>query len=278
MKLFEDIYITNLNAVCNMGGLYLCSDDEWEYPGGTFRQNKFYYILDGECVITVEGHEYRGKAGSWFFIPANAYHSFYNIKGSGFKKYWMHFDAYPDNNIFNRLGLSHVVEVEDGKRIEELFKKYSEISNSKKLSDILYAKAYLTELLAEYIKISDGRDAVVTSVGDERFSDLLRYINENKTRSFTNAELAALLYIHPNHLIRLFKEKTGKTPSRYIAERKMEYARRLIETTGLSVSEISETVGISDSAYFSRLFKSCYGMSPTYCRKYFLKSWYTDDI
>ena len=278
MKFFEDVYITNLNAVSNMGGLYVCSDDSWEYPGGVFRQNKFYYVIDGECVITINGTEYHGKAGSWFWIPANAYHSFYNVKGTGFKKFWAHFDAYPDNTIFERLGLSYVIEIKDGKKVEEIFRKYSDTANSKKLSDILLTKAYLTELIAEYINLSSSRDTVIESKEDERFFDLLRIINENKAKSFTNAELASMLYIHPNHLIRLFKEKTGRTPARYITERKMEYARRLIETTRLSVSEISELVGISDTAHFSRLFKSCYDMSPTYCRKYFAKSWYTDDI
>lgn len=278
MNFFEDVYITNLNAVCNMGGLYLCSDDSWEYPGGVFRQNKFYYILGGECVITIEGKEYRGRAGSWFFIPANAYHSFYNVKGSGFKKYWMHFDAYPDNAVFQRLALPYVIELKDGRRVEELFGRYAKIADSKKISDLLLGKAYLTELLAEYISISGSEDTVITGKEDERFLELLRFINDNRKRSFTNSELAARLYIHPNHLIKLFKERTGKTPSRYIAEKKMEYARRLIETTALSVSEIAEEVGISDAAYFSRLFKSCYDMSPTYCRRYFEKSWYTDDI
>ena len=162
--------------------------------------------------------------------------------------------------------------------IEELFKKYSQIANSKKISDLLLTKAYLTELLAEYITISEVKDTVISNADDERFLELLRFINDNRKKDFTNAELAGRLYIHPNHLIRLFKEKTGKTPSRYIAEKKMEYARRLIETTELSVREISEEVGISDAAYFSRLFKSCYDMSPTYCRRYFEKSWYTDDI
>lgn len=278
MKLFEDTYAAGLNVVSNMGGFYRCTDDDWIYPGGSFRQNKFYYVTDGKCVINIEGNEYLGQAGDWFFIPANAYHSFYNVKGSGFKKFWSHFDIYPDSRIFEKLGLPYCFKVSDRESIDRLFMKYTKYVNSKKISDIILAKGYLTELLGEYINAVSCGDIFLSAKESERFDDLLRYINENIKISFSNAQLAARLYIHPNHLIRIFKEKTGKTPSRYIAEKKMELARRLIETSELSISEISEQVGISDYGYFSRLFKSCYDMSPTYCRKYFAKSWYTDDI
>ena len=278
MKLFEDSYAAGLNVVSNMGGFYVCLDDDWVYPGGRFRQNKFYYITSGECVIFIEGKEFHGRAGDWFFIPANAYHSFHNIKGSGFKKFWSHFDVYPDNKIFERLSLPYCFKVSDREAVDLLFKNYARHASSKKLSDIILAKGYLTELLGEYINAAGESDVFISSKESEQFDDLLRYINENIERDFSNSQLASMLYIHPNHLIRLFKEKTGKTPSRYIAERKMERARRLIETSDKQISQISEAVGISDYAYFSRLFKSCYGMSPSYCRKYFAKSWYTDDI
>ena len=278
MRAFEDIYLTNLNAVCNMGGFYSNGDRDWVYNGGRFRQNKFYFITSGACVINIEGTEYRGGAGSWFFIPSNAYHSFYDIKGESFKKYWIHFDVYPDNRIFERLSLPYVITPENTETITEIFSKYAEISQSNNLSDKLFAKGYLTELLAEYIRHSNSKDSFVETAMEERFSELLRYINENLSKRITNSELAAFLFVHPNHLIRIFRERVGKTPSRYIAEKKMEQARRLLETTELSVMQISEKVGISDTAYFARLFKSCYDMTPTYCRKYYKKSWYTDDI
>ena len=52
----------------------------------------------------------------------------------------------------------------------------------------------------------------------------------------------------------------------------MEKARRLLEKSDLSVSEIAHKVGIEDEGYFSKQFKQFYSMSPRDWKKYY--KWY----
>ncbi len=59
------------------------------------------------------------------------------------------------------------------------------------------------------------------------------------------------------------KEITGYTPKDYLRKKRMKRAAELISTTRLTISEISYKVGINDPLYFSRAFKSTYGVSPT---------------
>ena len=47
----------------------------------------------------------------------------------------------------------------------------------------------------------------------------------------------------------------------------MSSAKSMLTDTKLSIDEISAQVGYSDALYFSRLFKSAEGMSPTQFRK-----------
>ncbi len=56
-------------------------------------------------------------------------------------------------------------------------------------------------------------------------------------------------------------------PSRYVTQRRMEYARTLLMAPEISISEISRLVGYANVYYFSRVFHEEVGMSPTDYRK-----------
>ncbi len=69
----------------------------------------------------------------------------------------------------------------------------------------------------------------------------------------------------PNHLRRLFKEKTGCTPVEYLTDLRVSYAKKRLEDTQMqtaSVSQIALMSGFKDPCYFSRVFKKKTGVSP----------------
>lgn len=274
VKLFtDDIYFSGFNAVYNFGGYFsIPAGDNWSFPKSSFEQCKFYYITDGACVITIENVEYVAHAGDWFFIPAGARHSYYNIKDAPFAKYWMHFDLYPDTKLFDSLRLPYRVKADSEGRALQLFKEFDTARQGGRFTDRLTVKAKLIELIAEYIKAANSDLDAMTDEGNKRFDSLLRYINENLQKPMSNEFLAQMCYLHPNHFIRVFKEKTGQTPARYIRNKKLENARQLLEGTEIPIAEIAAKVGYSDPANFSRLFRNRYGMSPTVCREYFKRS------
>ena len=64
-----------------------------------------------------------------------------------------------------------------------------------------------------------------------------------------------------------FKEQMGMAPTKYIIKLKMDLAKELLETTTLSIKEISLMCGYTDFNFFSRSFKENTGVSPTEYRK-----------
>ena len=60
---------------------------------------------------------------------------------------------------------------------------------------------------------------------------------------------------------------TDLTPGEYVIEVRMEEAKHLLRESELSLAEISRAIGISDPLYFSRLFRSRTGMSPSDWRR-----------
>ena len=61
---------------------------------------------------------------------------------------------------------------------------------------------------------------------------------------------------------RRFKAATGWTPIAYVQRVRIECAKRLLETTGDPIEDISWAVGYQDVASFRRLFKRVSGLTP----------------
>lgn len=74
----------------------------------------------------------------------------------------------------------------------------------------------------------------------------------------------------PAYLRKLFKREIGNTPTEYLIEKRLDYAKVLISNTPVtlhSISSIALLSGFNDPYYFSRLFRKKTGKSPSEWRK-----------
>jgi AraC-like DNA-binding protein len=83
--------------------------------------------------------------------------------------------------------------------------------------------------------------------------------------------LAGEVNLSASRLRHLFKEETGKTPSQYLKDLRLEEAERLLRDTFLTVKVIASKVGLS-SANLIREFKSVHRCTPTEYRELFAKA------
>jgi transcriptional regulator GlxA family with amidase domain len=70
-------------------------------------------------------------------------------------------------------------------------------------------------------------------------------------------------------LKRRFKIATGVTLMTHVQNLRIEEAKRLLETEGVSADDISAIVGYDNPAFFRRLFKRCTGLTPGAYRRMF---------
>jgi AraC-like DNA-binding protein len=72
--------------------------------------------------------------------------------------------------------------------------------------------------------------------------------------NFGVAELAGALFLCRAQLFRKIKALTGRNVAAFIHQIRIEQARRLLDTTDLTVAEIAWRTGFSDPSYLRRVF------------------------
>ena len=134
-------------------------------------------------------------------------------------------------------------------------------------------------------------DVVQTSIKDSEDSDeksalsktdlaqqIIDYIDTHCfSYSFQIDNVANVFSITPQYMRRLFKERTGRTISEYVANLKLEKAMQLLQETDKSLQEIVLDIGNTDVSGFIRLFKQRTGMTPGQYRKGVEKSTQPND-
>lgn len=94
------------------------------------------------------------------------------------------------------------------------------------------------------------------------------YIRENIMDCNLNAAmLAAHMIMSVTTLNRKINSITGNTTTNYIRQRKLARAKYLLRNSGMSMGEIQAVCGFETPSYFSRTFKSEFGITPTEYRR-----------
>jgi transcriptional regulator GlxA family with amidase domain len=104
-------------------------------------------------------------------------------------------------------------------------------------------------------------------ITDPRVEMAAALMEANVSRKLSLSELARTVNLSPWRLCHLFKGQTGMAPIHYLRVLRMTLAKRLLETTYLSVKQVMSQVGINDESHFVRDFKTYHGLYPSELRR-----------
>lgn len=93
-------------------------------------------------------------------------------------------------------------------------------------------------------------------------SKALSYIDKHLDEELTLSSVARHVYISPCYLCKIFKPLTGYTFVRYVNNRRLLRAKKLLLSTNQKVDSIALDCGFHSASYFSTLFRKQNGMSP----------------
>jgi len=95
------------------------------------------------------------------------------------------------------------------------------------------------------------------------------WLQKNLAHDVSIAELARVLAVSERSLSRRFAAAVDQSPLEYLQNLRLTAARTLLEAGDMTVQEIANHVGYSDTSSFSRLFRQVVGASPgTYRRRF----------
>lgn len=215
------------------------------------RENVLLLVYDGvlrfsENDVPVEVHP-----GQYYIQRANMYQKGAVISQSP-KYLYVHFDAQWDSQdeILPYKGSFDYTQLKDKIRLLD------ELSHSD--------ASYIEKSCVFYeILISLKKGNSKNSVADR----IAVYIQNNFKQNITLDILCFEFGFSKNHIINLFKKEYGLTPIDYMNKIKLLNAKRLMETTSLSLEEIVNLSGFNNYSHFYRLFMRENKISPVKWRE-----------
>ena len=90
----------------------------------------------------------------------------------------------------------------------------------------------------------------------------LMFINLNISSNLTVKRVAQEVSLSPDYLTRLFKKELGVNIITYINRKRIHTSLELLKNTNLSIEEIGDLIGLSNTSYFYTIFKREIGVSP----------------
>ena len=121
------------------------------------------------------------------------------------------------------------------------------------------------KIMALHMKDIESKDPVSVSIAHK----VALYIERSYYNPISISDLAANFHISRNYLYTLFKQEYGVSPQEYLISYRIEKAKKMFKSSisRLSVKEVAIAVGFDNPLYFSRLFHSRTGISPSEFKK-----------
>lgn len=259
----------------------------WSHSGRKMIVNLLVVFQAGSCVFEIEGEPYEFRKGDIALVPRGVLYKPYT---DNFCEYtFFHFDgdllptdkSAADIAPFESIAYANpsygrITEQEEDdlffdykislgsqmQNIELMMRKcvntrlnYSnkmQLLLSFQFSEIMF---HISQAYCEQFRSENALPAQV--------SKILTYIEQNYTRGVTLDDICKNMNVSKQYCMRVFKKYMNTTINDYILGLRMRHAAYLLGSTYMNVSQTADYLGFSSTSYFSRVFKSYYGISPS---------------
>ena len=222
------------------------------------------YVTKGTIRVRYELEEHALSAGDFVIYPPHTPQWYERSCGSCDR--WIHFNGFQVEEILADAKIAPgVFSCRYSNEIKAIFDRITPRTDAKRAQDYNLETGLLVSLLYALGNTLTGNSNEL----DSRISDCISFINDNYSRCLSIAQLSAVCSLSESRFLALFKQELGISPISYLQNLRLEQAKHLLVSTSLTVSEISASVGYDDPLYFSKLFKSHFGVSPKGYRGYY---------
>jgi len=227
------------------------------------------YVLSGKGAIDCGDAHFEVTAGDFYFLRKGASVHYYADARDPFSKIWINFRGRLIDELTDVYGIREDVIVRhqaDG-RIRDAITAIHACLGATDGTDLEAVRECSVRMM-EVLSIAMRPETLEHGQQPVSMAEKIRqYIEMQLYEDITLADIAAYFNLHEVYAIRLFRERYGVTPIRYLGRRRIEVACRMIEEGRMSIKEIAAALHYSDGAYFSGRFKKEMGVSPSEYRE-----------
>ena len=222
-----------------------------------------HYVVSGNGILRCNGQEYAVSAGMLFIIFPSQVASYQADNANPWQYNWVGFNGADARRLVKMTGLSKDQPVWQSDNPEEtcaLLRSIADASDNTAAADAeMVGRLYL--FLAHLIKLNRNRS--VDDTHQTYVDNALRYIQYNYASNIGVADIARYVGISRSQLYRAFLQDFGVSPHAYLQTYRINEACSLLRDPTYSVAEVAGSVGFNDPLYFSRVFKSIKGTTPS---------------
>lgn len=104
------------------------------------------------------------------------------------------------------------------------------------------------------LKLQNGRTQLVKKIRE--------YIDNHLSEGISLQALAEHIYLHPSYAAKIYRQETGESVTDYLFRIRMERAVYLLKNSNEKVQDISAELGYQNTAYFIKVFKEHFRLTP----------------
>ena len=224
------------------------------------RETRALVIRIGDKVVyEAGGSRFTSASGDVIFIPLGAT---YTAKPVGDKNEFMLVRFISDEP--GEWEIMHIDNIEEAAQAHRELCRALAFDDRKSRMRALSLFYKLLSIISEGV----GEEIYLPSHKLAMIRPALDYVESNIfSPKLKIGDLHKLVKLSDVYFRELFIAHTGMTPQAYVTEKRVGYARKLIEEGNIKIKDVAEMVGYTDALYFSRLYKKRYGYSPRLTQK-----------
>ena len=219
------------------------------------------YITKGCCYITENYEEIAVPEGSLIVYLPNERQEYKFYSGTESTSYYIHFSGTHCAELLQKFNLvnQRIFYIGISSGLINLFDSLVEEFQLKMPFYEFSCQSLLLNILAVASRKIRHKSLNPTK---KLIEEVCLKMHANYAANLPILHYAKTCNLSESRFSHLFKEQTGKSPTSYLINLKIEKAKDLLENTDLSVLQISEIVGLQSQNYFSRIFKKHTSRSP----------------
>ena len=227
------------------------------------------YVLSGKGIINSQNISTVVNAGDTYILHEGDDHNYYSDPKNPMDKIWFNCHGVLVKSLMSIYKINDVILFKDVDS-SEWITNMQEICRS--YDDPYMIQTKTSAYFLEFVQFL-SKQHHETMLNADELDNVKTYMDLHIRDNITVADLAEMMHISQNHIIRIFKARYGITPHQYILQSKLSAARIMLRTSDMSIATIADELNFLSPTSFSDMFAKKYGIRPLPYRQKFNKKY-----